>query len=189
MNRKEALAICKVFKNAYPNVYKDFKEDDINGFVDLWVMMFDEETIEVVTQALKSVLKNIEYPPTIAHVKKAIKSMQKGGKDNYPSEEEAWNRVHKALGNSFYNSVKEFDKLDDDIKRLIGSHTVLKEYSQMDISQLNTVVKSNFIKSYRSIIAEKREFDNLPSSAKKLSKELNCNEQFKLEDKQVARGI
>ena len=188
MTRTETIAILKILKLTYPTVYKDYTKEQGNELIALWQMMFSEEPAQLVTEAVKSVIVTSEYPPTIAHIKKAIKTMEKGGEDNFPSEEEAWFKVNKALSNSFYNSVKEFEKLDDNIKRLIGSHTVLKEYSQMEISQLNTVVKSNFIKSYRSIIAEKKQYSNLPSSAKKLSEELNCNEQFKLEDKEVARG-
>lgn len=186
MTRTETIAILKILKLTYPTVYKDYTKEQGNELIGLWQMMFSEEPAQLVTEAVKSVIVTSEYPPTIAHVKNQIKIIT-GGDRNYPTEEEAWNKVHRALSNSYYNSVSEFEKLDPDIRRLIGSHTVLREYSQMEVSTLNTVVKSNFIKSYRSIISEKKKYDKLPSSAKKLSEELNCNEQFKLEDKEVAR--
>lgn len=170
MNRQEALAVFKVMKNAYPNVYRDFKENDINGFVDLWVMMFSEESVQLIIEAIKAVIENIEYPPTIAHIKKQIKVMTNS--NSYDTEEEAWFKVTKALANSYYNSVKEFDKLDDISKRLIGSSSVLRSYGQMDTDKLHTVVKSNFMRSYKSMIQERKEFENLPNSAKQLSQQL-----------------
>jgi len=186
MTKKEAVSILKVLSTAYPNVYKGFSVEESEEFTNLWVMMFDEYDIKIVTQALKGVIKTNQYPPTIAHVQSQIDVILKNA-GNYLSEEEWWENIRKAISNSSYNSVQEFNKLDDITKRLIGSHNVLKELALTDTIQLNTVIKSNYMRSYRNIIAEQKQYDNLPSSAKKLSEELNCNERFKLEDKEVAR--
>jgi hypothetical protein len=82
------------------------------------------------------------------------------------TEQEAWQCVAVALRNSAYNSSAEFEKLPPVVQRLVGSPNQLREWSQMDSDTVNSVVASNFQRSYRARAKSERDFLALPSSVK-----------------------
>lgn len=71
-----------------------------------------------------------------------------------------------ALRNSLYNSDDEYRKLPQVIQRIVGSPSVLREWAQSDINELQTVIASNFQRSYRARAKGEREFMALPQSTK-----------------------
>ena len=85
---------------------------------------------------------------------------------NEMTEQEAWSLVLKALSNGTYGSQKEFDKLPPVLQRLVGSPNQLKEWALMDSDTVNSVVASNFQRSYRARAANEREFLALPSDVR-----------------------
>jgi predicted small lipoprotein YifL len=82
------------------------------------------------------------------------------------TEQEAWALVSKAIRNSAYNSAEEFAKLPPVVQRLVGSPSQLREWGQMDSDTVNSVVASNFQRSYRARAKNERDYLALPSSVK-----------------------
>ena len=60
----------------------------------------------------------------------------------------------------------EFDKLPPVIQRLVGAPSQLQEWAQMDSDTVNSVVASNFQRSYRARAKNERDYLALPSSVK-----------------------
>jgi hypothetical protein len=50
-----------------------------------------------------------------------------------------------------YNSKEQFERLDDISKSIIGSPGALAVYASMNSDEVETVIKSHFIKSYNEI--------------------------------------
>lgn len=163
MTRQEALAVMAILKTAYPTFYKNYSKEDVNAAVDLWATMFSEESIQVVTEAIKALMCTLKYPPTIADVKEKIAMITQ---PLMMTEMEAWSRVRGAI--SYYHANEAFANLPPMLQKIVGSPNVLKEWSQMDIETLNTVVQSNFMRSYKAKVAQEREYAMLPSSTKQL---------------------
>ena len=88
--------------------------------------------------------------------------------------------VYKAICNSAYNSVEEFNKLPIEIQRAIGSADMLKSWSQLDIEQVQTVIQSNVMRSYKVASKQKKEYDVLPENVKKFTLELSNKKDLKL---------
>jgi hypothetical protein len=82
------------------------------------------------------------------------------------TELEAWELVSKATRNSTYNSAQEFAKLPPVVQRLVGSHMQLKEWAAMDAETLQSVVASNFQRSYKVRAKNEREYLALPENVK-----------------------
>ncbi|MGB4293798.1 MAG: replicative helicase loader/inhibitor [Bacteroidales bacterium] len=152
-----------ILKTAYPTFYKNYSKEDVNAAVDLWATMFSEESIQVVTEAIKALMCTLKYPPTIADVKEKIAMITQ---PLMMTEMEAWSRVRGAI--SYYHANEAFANLPPMLQKIVGSPNVLKEWSQMDIETLNTVVQSNFMRSYKAKVAQEREYAMLPSSTKQL---------------------
>ena len=165
MTRQEALAVLTILKTAYPTFYKNYSKEDVNAAVDLWATMFSDEPVSIITEAVKSLICTLKYPPTIADVKEKI-AMIMQSQTQTMTEMEAWQRVKVAI--SYYNANENFAELPPILQKIVGSPNVLKEWSQMDIETLNTVVQSNFMRSYKAKASQEREYEKLPQSTKQL---------------------
>lgn len=84
------------------------------------------------------------------------------------TEMEAWELVRKASANGIYNAASEFAKLPATIQKVIGDASVLREYAVTDIETLNSVIASNFQRSYRARAEYEREWLKLPAEVQRL---------------------
>ena len=173
MTREETLAIMGVLKAAYPNFYKGMGRAEAEGIVDLWSSMFDQEPAQLVAVAVKAHIANDKkgYPPHIGAIKEAIVKLQE---PEAMTEQEAWGLVLKALRNGIYGAQKEFDALPPMIQRLVGSPSQLKEWAMMDGDAVNSVVASNFQRSYRARAANERELLALPADVRGVMEQLGA---------------
>jgi hypothetical protein len=165
VTRQEALAVMAMLKTAYPNFYKDLSKEDINATVNLWATMFSEEPIQVVTEAIKALMCTLKYPPTIADVKEKI-AMIMQSQTQTMTEMEAWQRVKVAI--SYYNASENFAELPPILQKIVGSPNQLREWALMDVETVNSVIQSNFMRSYKAKVAQEKEYAMLPSSTKQL---------------------
>ena len=177
MTRQEALAVMAMLKTAYPTFYKDLSKEDINAAVNLWATMFSEESIQVVTEAIKALMCTLKYPPTIADVKEKIAMITQ---PPIMMEMEAWDMVRRAI--SYYHANETFASLPPMLQKIVGSPNQLREWALMDVETVNSVIQSNFMRSYRVMAAREREYAMLPSSTKKFIAELT----FKYDMKAIA---
>jgi len=176
MTRQEALAVMAMLKTAYPNFYKDLSKEDINAAVNLWATMFSEEPIQVVTEAIKALMCTLKYPPTIADVKEKI-AMIMQPQTQTMTEMEAWQRVKAAI--SYYNASENFAELPPILQKIVGSPNTLREWALMDGEVVNSVIQSNFMRSYKAKVAQEKEYEKLPQSTKQLIAMLANNMDMK----------
>lgn len=163
MNKSEAATILSILKVGYPNFYKDLSGQEVKNTINLWTTMFANDSALVVTEAVKALMCTLKFPPTIADVKEKIALITQ---PEVMTEIEAWSRVKGAM--SYYNAGPAFEGLDPILQRLVGSPSQLREWAVMDVETINSVVQSNFMRSYRARAASEREYLALPESAKEL---------------------
>jgi hypothetical protein len=82
------------------------------------------------------------------------------------SEMEAWGRVKSAM--SYYNAAETFERLPPILRRIIGSPNQLREWAVMEAETVNSVVQSNFMRSYKAVVAQEKERAMLPESTKQM---------------------
>ena len=73
-----------------------------------------------------------------------------------PTEGEAWSLVAKALSRGIYNAREEFEKLPEDIQRIIGSAGQIHDWAMMDERDVQTVIASTFKRAWRARQEAKR---------------------------------
>jgi hypothetical protein len=173
MSQEQVLSILAILKAAYPNFYKDATDKDLQDVIDLWSTMFVDDNPAIVTEAVKALICTLKYPPSIADVKEKIRLITQ---PEEMTEIEAWNRVKGAI--SYYSSQDNFLGLPEILQKLVGSPNQLREWAIMDIGQLETVVKSNFMRSYAAKARTAQQYDCLPGSTKELIGGLS--EKFKM---------
>ncbi len=171
MNQKETIAVLAVLKTAYPQFYRGLSPQELQETVTLWSEMFAAEDFQVVKAAVKAHIATDTkgYPPHIGAIKEAIRKITQ---PDEMSEMEAWGYVASALRNSGYNSVAEFDKLPPVVRRIVGSPSQLREWAMMDSDTVQSVVQSNFMRSYRVRAQSEREYLALPEKVRDLMGQL-----------------
>lgn len=171
MDRIETMKIMAVIKGAYPNYYKDMKSADTESIIALWQEMFSDDTYQIVAMAVKSFIATDTkgFPPVIGIIKDWIVKLTA---PNEMSEMEAWNLITKALKNSIYGYKEEFAKLPPLLQQILGSDSQLREWATIDTNELQTVVQSNFMRSYKYRAKSAKEYQALPSEIKVMTDKL-----------------
>lgn len=167
MTYDETLAIMGVLKAAYPSYYNGMTRSDAEKAVELWASMFSEDDPAHVAAAVKALIATDTkgFPPHIGAVKEKLRKITS---PELMTETEAWNLVYNAIKRGLYNSREEFDKLPQMLQRLVGSHTQLKDWAMMDLDTVQSVVASNFQRSYRARLESERELALMPADVRGL---------------------
>ena len=171
MNRTETLAVMSILKAAYPAYYRDMKRKDAEAVVNLWSEMLADYPADLVAAAVKTHIASDRkgFPP---HIGAIIASIGEISRPAELSEGEAWALIAKALRNSSYNSEKEFAALPENIQRLVGHPSQLREWASMDTSTVQSVVQSNIMRSFRARAESDRKMRAMPSDVRSKMEEL-----------------
>lgn len=162
MVREETKKIIAGMMASFPN----YKPQDLGFTVDIWTEMLGEYEYQDVSKALKSYIatNTSGFAPSIGQI---IDLMHKVHEiPNEMSELEAWNKVYKAICNSSYHAKEEFDNLPPLIQKIVVSPNQLAEWGRCDIEEVNTVIQSNFMRSYKAKSSQQKTFNRLPSDVK-----------------------
>ena len=127
--------------------------------------MFAGDDVQIVAAAVKALIASDEkgFPPVIGQVKARIRQITQ---PQEMTEGEAWALVAKAIRNSAYDSRKEFDALPEQIQRIVGAPSQLRDWGTMDSDTVHSVVASNFQRAYRVKAEQKRNYAALPPDVK-----------------------
>ena len=161
MNKAEVAKVTLFLKATYPLAYKNINDDLV---IEAWFELFADDDAGLVVAAVKAFAStdNEGFPPTPGKIKNMIYKLTN---PQVMTEQEAWNVVRKSL--SYYHAGKKYNALPNELKQVVTVRN-LKEWALMDESQVNTIVASNFMRSYRAKIGNLREETMMPESVKKV---------------------
>ena len=168
MTIDDTLVLLSILKAAYPNFYKGMKPKDADGIVNTWHMMFADEDPSVVTAADKALIESDEKgcPPHIGADKAKIRLIMQPPE---MFEIAVWQIVSRAVSRTqMQHPEKQFDILPEDVKQTLGSARTLVEWGMIDEDVFNSVIQSNFLRSYRTIRERRREMERLPQDVRTL---------------------
>jgi len=176
LTKQETMAIMAILREAYPMYYKNKAKDELTASVNLWASMFAEDDPRLVQSAIKAWIATDTkgFPPVIGQIKDQMRRLSE---PEQMCENEAWDIVSRAIGDSNYGSVEQFEQLPPVIQKSVGSARQLQEWAQMDASDVQTVVASNFMRSYRAKLAHEQERDRLPNDVKQIMAQLQQKQQ------------
>ena len=181
MDHKQAHQVLMLLQANYPDCFRGMSKEAAEVKINLWADMFADEPFELVVAAAKAYIASDtrSFMPTIGQIKDRIATMRFGRE---MTELEAWNIVAAALRNSAYGAEEEFAKLPSDIKRVVGSPTQLREWGLMERGEVETVVASNFQRSYRTRQARDRDYQKLPQAVKRFIGQFTETQLGRLEE-------
>lgn len=156
MTREETKELLMMIKAIYPNF--SIKPEEMTATINAWHLMLSEYPIEGIKAALQIYVKtnNTGFAPSVSQI---IGCMYKPSEVEQLSEGEAWNMVKRAIQDSAYHSEERFNELPPIIQRCVGSANMLFQWGQTDSDTVNTVIMSNFQRTYRAVLS-KQDFNN-----------------------------
>jgi hypothetical protein len=161
MTRDEVKEIIMIMTYTYSN----YKPADITATVDTWTAILASYQFEHIRAALHSyILSDTKgFAPTPGQLidKIPVQSFDM-------TEMEAWGMVNKALSNSNYHAKEEFDKLPLIVQKTLGRFEVLQEWAGMEIDTVQSVIQSNFIRNYRTVLQREKEHNKLPTRLREI---------------------
>lgn len=140
----EGIKKCfAVLNGAYMNFYKSTSKEDWMLMKETWNIQFNNCADLSVFTALQKAISVSEYPPTIASIKKHMLP------DTHMSAEEMWDILLKAGSNGLYNSIEEWEKLPDSIKKITTPNTI----REIALSNYNSLpyIKKDVFNAYENL--------------------------------------
>lgn len=165
MNKKEAAQIISIMQANYPDSFKGKTDEMMMATISLWAKMFDTDDANEVMSAVMAHMAadTNRFMPPVGVIKDRLYKLRQ---PDEMTEQEAWGLVAKALRNGIYGAQAEFDKLPPSVQRIVGSPNQLREWAVMDADAVQSVVASNFQRSYRVRVKSERDYQALPSSVR-----------------------
>lgn len=170
MTREETVKIIRIMCDCYPN----YKPNNLSETVDVWQMMLDEYSYNQVSIALKAYVTSDTsgFAPSVGEIVAKIQLVSQ------PQELDgmaAWGLVSKALRNGTYGAVEEFNKLPPLVKQAVGMPDNLKNWATSDYQTIETVIQSNFLRTYETAVKRANEINRMPDDIKSLIEKTNAN--------------
>jgi len=170
MTREETVKIIRIMSDCYPN----YKPNNLSETVDVWQMMLDEYSYNQVSIALKAYVTSDTsgFAPSVGEIVAKIQLVSQ------PQELDgmaAWGLVSKALRNGTYGAVEEFNKLPPLVRQAVGIPDNLKNWATSDYQTIETVIQSNFLRTYETVVKRANEINRMPDDIKSLIEKMNVN--------------
>ena len=158
MTIQDTAAVFRILQGAYPN-WKPSKDTLVT-----WASLFADQPPEKVIAGVKAFIATDTkgFAPGIGQINEII---HRPAVDM--TETEAWALVKKAISNGLYGCYEEFDKLPPLIRKVVGDPLQLRDWAMLT-DGLDTVVVSNFLRSYRMELERQRVAAAIPMDVKKV---------------------
>ncbi len=141
----------------YPRFYQTTQSDeDANMTVDIWYDIFKDDNFDLVKVAVNTLVQTLEFPPTIADVRKQMSKLV-GTASNEDLAIDEWNKIRQAIKSSGYYAKENFDNLPEIAKRFVGTPQQLRDWAIGDGFN-SEVLRSQFLKQYDTL-KERRQYE------------------------------
>lgn len=167
MTRDEVKQILMRIQVTYPNWHPS---GDISLVVDVWHEYLSRYTYSEILAAVKSYVMSDAsgFAPSVGQILAKLKAITE---PEEMSELEAWAMVSKALRNGLYGSDEEFNKLPVKVRKAVGCPENLRNWAMTEEKTLETVVMSQFLSAYKTILKREQEVAMIPPELRVAMKE------------------
>lgn len=183
MTRDETKELLMTIRAVYPNF--NVKPEEMTATINAWHLMLGEYPADAVNGALQIYVKtnNTGFAPSVSQL---ISSIHAPKQIEQLSEGEAWYLVKQAIRDSAYHARERFDALPPLVQRAVGGASMLHQWGMTDSDEVNTVIMSNFQRSYRALLEKQAFSEKVPPALSDLVKGLadKCSGDRLIENKQ-----
>lgn len=184
MNKVEAKKLLASISLAYPS----YQIADIELASNLWADMLSDYTYSQANAGLRAYITSDTsgFAPSIGQL---IGKIQAISTPQELDDMTAWGLVSKAIRNGTYGAVEEYNKLPPLVQKAVGMPDNLKNWATADYGTIETVIQSNFLRTYRTIVKRESEYDRMPSNIKTLIEDTNKTSYNAQIEQKYQKGI
>ena len=148
---------------SFPNFHVDEKVKTL--MINTWEEMLKDYSYECILMALKTyVLSNTSgFAPSIGQLIEATRIVDT---QTSLTETQAWEIVSRALRDSYYHADEQFQKFPEIVQRVVGSPSQLRNWGQSELETVETVIQSNFMRTYRVEVMRENQRSKAPKEVK-----------------------
>ena len=159
MTREETQELLLAISSLYPN----FKPENKTLTINSWHWALEDYPVQAVKAALQIYIKTNKtgFAPSVSQLINAIHEPQD---QSQLSEGEAWSLVKKAIQDGGYHAEERFNELPELVQKAVGSANMIHQWSQTDSDEVNTVIMSNFQRTYRTVVERQKFNDRVPAA-------------------------
>ena len=179
MTIQEMAQIIDILAIEYPQIASRTDEEKVD-MMKLWASMFADEPGQMVAMAVKAFIVSDQkgFPPKIGQIKGIIGKMTMP-KTLEMTELEAWTLVRKAIKGASMadwsrrmlpdmtmgppSAVVQFEQLPPLLRQLVGDPRQLALWEELPDNEINTIIQSNFMRSWRARVSHEKEMLALPA--------------------------
>ena len=166
MEKAEVQTLLTLIQSEYPQSFAKMDERQMSLKMEMWAKEFEHDDSRVVYAAARVLMRSArEFAPNSGQIREKINELTM---EPTLDEQQAWALVSKACTNGYYGYKQEYEKLPPAVQRAVGRPEQLKEWAVMDVDTVQSVVASNFMRSYRAGTAKERETAQIPSEIRNL---------------------
>ncbi|MGM0409272.1 MAG: replicative helicase loader/inhibitor, partial [Bacillota bacterium] len=114
MNKKEFMIITEIIMSFFPKFEKKINNETR---LKIWYEMFEDLNFKNAQLALKKVLVESKYMPTVSEIRQAVADIE--NPDNKITGSEAWGQVKKAISKyGRYREKEALESMDERVRSL-----------------------------------------------------------------------
>lgn len=121
--------------------------------VTAWYSCLSDLPYAAVAAAVKNHAMTNKFAPSIAEIRKECTAITS---TPLLDEQAAWEMVRDGIRNGIYGAQDEFDKFPPEVQAAVVTPWALSEWAMLPSNEVDTVIQSQFKRSYRST-TERRE--------------------------------
>lgn len=166
MTFEQTRDILTLLQCEYPQSFSKMDGRQMAMKLKLWESEFADDDYSMINAAVRYLIRSgREFAPNIGMIREKMHDL---AEPDALTDGEAWALVSKACRNGLHGSRTEFEKLPPEVQAAVGSPEMLKQWAMLDEREVETVVASNFMRSYKVLAKRKREQAMLPPDIKEL---------------------
>ena len=153
MNSRDMMAILDKARAFYPAFFEKKTDEALLEIAESWATLFARISTAVFANAFQATILSSKFFPTPSEVCEKLGATAKQAE---LTEQEAWGLVREAMKRGRSDNGAAWDSLPPQVQRAVGNAGVLRDWALMDAGTVNSVIASNFMRSYR-MVTERQE--------------------------------
>ena len=179
--------LLTLLQSEYPGSFVNMDARTMRAKIELWETEFRQDDIRLVYAAVRMYMQTPkDFAPSIGQIRENMRILLKSEAEEI-TDQEAWLLVSKACANGIHHSREEFEKLPPEIQKAVGGHEQLKAWAMMDSETVESVVASNFKRTFRTAQERQKQMDLIPADMREML--LGVSQNLRMEgggQKQIA---
>ena len=164
MTKVQTVQMMAIIRAAYPRFYVGMSKDDAEAAVNLWHSFFASDDASLVSDAVRTFIANDTkgFPPSIGQIREKLDVINQAVHGFELTPQSAWGLVKRALKDSAYHAAERFSELPEVVQEVVGSPSQLHDWAVSDDGVSESVIASNFQRSYAARAQVHKELRRAP---------------------------